>query len=175
MTSSAGTSGLIFAGSPPSSAIASRIAARSTTAGTPVKSCMSTRAGVKAISWLGSALASQRASASMSAAVTEPLPSVRSRFSSRTFSENGSRATSKRVLERVEAEDLEASGRRPRGSTRAPKLSADMGLLGEGVDGRGGSRGERLPARPGDPPRPRRPQVCGAAATIGSSAFLIEP
>ena len=36
------------------------------------------------------------ASASMSAAVTEPLPSVRSRFSSRTFSENGSRATSKR-------------------------------------------------------------------------------
>ena len=50
MTSSAGTSGLIFAGSPPIAAIASRIAARSTTAGTPVKSCSTTRAGVNAIS-----------------------------------------------------------------------------------------------------------------------------
>ena len=50
MTSSAGTSGLILFGSPPISAIASRIAARSTIAGTPVKSCITTRAGVKAIS-----------------------------------------------------------------------------------------------------------------------------
>ena len=57
---------------------------------------MSTRAGVNAISLLGCALASQLASASMSAAVTEPLPSVRSRFSSSTFSENGRRVTSKR-------------------------------------------------------------------------------
>jgi hypothetical protein len=45
MTRSTGTSGLIFCGSPPSATIASRMAARSTTAGTPVKSCMSTRAG----------------------------------------------------------------------------------------------------------------------------------
>ena len=75
-------------------AIASRIAAKSTIAGTPVKSCMTTRAGVNAISFDGSAAASQVASASMSAAVTEPLPSVRSRFSSRIFRENGSRATS---------------------------------------------------------------------------------
>jgi hypothetical protein len=45
-----------------------------------VKSCISTRAGENAISLLGSALASQLASASMSAAVTAPLPSVRSRF-----------------------------------------------------------------------------------------------
>src|SRR3954469_14376170 len=94
MTSSAGTSGSILAGSPPRSAIASRIAARSTTAGTPVKSCMTTRAGVKAISWLGSALASHRASASMSAASTAPLPSVRRRFSSRILRLNGRRATS---------------------------------------------------------------------------------
>ena len=50
MTSSAGASGLISSGSPPSRVIASRIAARSTTTGTPVKSCMITRAGVKAIS-----------------------------------------------------------------------------------------------------------------------------
>ena len=80
--------------SPPRSAIASRIAARSTTAGTPVKSCRITRAGVKAISSLGSALASQRASFSTSSAVTEPLPSVRSRFSSSTLRLKGSRATS---------------------------------------------------------------------------------
>ena len=86
MTSSAGCSGLILFGSPPIFAIASRIAARSTTAGTPVKSCMSTRAGVKAISLLGSAFASQVARASTSSRVTEPS-SVRSRFSSRTLSE----------------------------------------------------------------------------------------
>ena len=55
MTSSAGTSGLIFSGSPPSSAIASRIAARSTIAGTPVKSCITTRAGREGdlLDWLG--------------------------------------------------------------------------------------------------------------------------
>ena len=57
MTSSAGTSGLMRAGSPPIAAIASRIAARSTTAGTPVKSCISTRAGLNAISLLGLAFA----------------------------------------------------------------------------------------------------------------------
>ena len=49
MTSSAGWSGLIRFGSPPIAAIASRMAARSTTAGTPVKSCNKTRAGVKAL------------------------------------------------------------------------------------------------------------------------------
>ena len=45
MTRSTGFSGLIFCGSPPSARMPSRIAARSTTAGTPVKSCISTRAG----------------------------------------------------------------------------------------------------------------------------------
>ena len=45
MTRWHGTSGLIFCASPPSAVIASRIAARSTTQGTPVKSCISTRAG----------------------------------------------------------------------------------------------------------------------------------
>ena len=63
-------------------------------AGTPVKSCMTTRAGVKAISWLGSSLAFQLASASMSCARMDSPSSLRSRFSSRIFSENGSRATS---------------------------------------------------------------------------------
>ena len=60
ITSSAGMSGLTFAGSPPRSSIASRIAARSTIAGTPVKSCRRTRAGRKEISREGSAAAIPR-------------------------------------------------------------------------------------------------------------------
>ena len=67
--------------------MASRIAARSTTQGTPVKSCMITRAGVKAISCDGAAFGSQSSSASMSARVTLTPSSKRSRFSSRIFSE----------------------------------------------------------------------------------------
>ena len=82
------------AGSPPISAIASRIAARSTTQGTPVKSCRITRAGVNAISFEGSAFASQVASASMSSRRMPTPSSLRSRFSSSTLSEKGSRATS---------------------------------------------------------------------------------
>ncbi len=91
MTSSAGDSGLIRPGSPPSACMASRIAARSTTAGTPVKSCNTTREGVKAISVDGSADASQFASATISSAVTSIPFSLRSRFSSRIFNAKGSR------------------------------------------------------------------------------------
>ena len=87
MIRSTGTSGLIFAGSEPSSSIASRIAARSTTAGTPVKSCIRTRAGWKGISFAGSALASQVAIVSTSSAVTAAPSSSRRQFSSRTLSE----------------------------------------------------------------------------------------
>ncbi len=92
MTSSAGASGLTFAGSPPSSVTASRIVARSTTHGTPVKSCMITRAGVNWISVSGSALGSQPASARTWSAVTLAPSSVRSRFSSSTFRLNGRRS-----------------------------------------------------------------------------------
>ena len=63
-------------------------------AGTPVKSCMITRAGVKAISWLGAALASHLSRASMSSRVTLTPSSNRSRFSSRILSEKGRRARS---------------------------------------------------------------------------------
>src|SRR3546814_5359739 len=65
MTSSDGISGLIWSGWPPSLTTASRIAARSTTQGTPVKSCSTTRAGMKAISVSGSAFGSHLATASM--------------------------------------------------------------------------------------------------------------
>ena len=94
MTSSAGASGLIRAGSPPRVPMASRIAARSTIAGTPVKSCISTLAGENAISRSSAAAGSQRANASTSSAVTALPSSFRSRFSSSTFSENGSPPTS---------------------------------------------------------------------------------
>ena len=94
MIRSTGTRGLIRVASPPSSSIASRIAARSTTAGTPVKSCIRTRAGWKGISSAGSALASHFAIVSTSSAVTDSPSSSRSTFSSRTFIEYGRRATS---------------------------------------------------------------------------------
>ena len=85
MTSSAGESGLIFSASPPSSATASRMVARSTTQGTPVKSCMITRAGVNWISVSGSASSSQLPMARMWSAVMLAPSSVRRRFSSSTF------------------------------------------------------------------------------------------
>ena len=69
MTSSAGMSGLIFVGSPPRACMASRIAARSTTAGTPVRSCRMTRAGVNWISVSGSCFGSHCASAVTCSAV----------------------------------------------------------------------------------------------------------
>ena len=50
MTRSTGHNGFIFAGSPPSLVTASRIAAKSTTAGTPVKSYKMTLAGKNGIS-----------------------------------------------------------------------------------------------------------------------------
>ena len=91
MTRSTGTSGLIFWASPPSALTPSRIAARSTTAGTPVKSCIRTRAGRKPISLPALPLSSSQATKpSMSVLVTERPSSKRSRFSSSTFIEKGS-------------------------------------------------------------------------------------
>ena len=53
--------------------MASRIATRSTMHGTPVKSCISTRAGVNCTSVVGSAAGSQPASASIWPAVTQQV------------------------------------------------------------------------------------------------------
>ena len=74
-------------------ASASRIAARSTTAGTPVKSCSSTRAGWKEISVSGVALGSQASIFSTCSFFTTRPSSWRRRFSSSTFSEKGRRFT----------------------------------------------------------------------------------
>ncbi len=74
--------------------MASRMAAKSTTAGTPVKSCNTTREGVNAISVDGSALGSQLQMASMSETVTSTPFSLRSKFSNKIFKLKGNRLMS---------------------------------------------------------------------------------
>src|SRR5436190_778976 len=91
MTSSTGWSGFTFRGSPPSRTTPSRIAARSTTAGTPVKSWSSTRPGMKAISFWAFDVRSHPARVWMSSRSTNRPSSRRSRFSRRILSEYGSR------------------------------------------------------------------------------------
>ncbi len=113
MTSSAGASGLIRVGSPPRSAIASRMVARSTTQGTPVKSCMTTRAGVNWISVSGSASGSQAARARMCASVMSAPSSVRSRFSRRTFRLKGSAAAPSTAPNRNTSYDRSPTSRVP--------------------------------------------------------------
>ncbi len=92
ITSSAGASGLIFVGSPPSSPTASRMVARSTMQGTPVKSCITTRAGVNWISVSGSESGAQSPRALIWLPVTFLPSSVRRRFSSSTLRLNGRRS-----------------------------------------------------------------------------------
>ncbi|MNY26163.1 hypothetical protein D3C86_1599960 [compost metagenome] len=98
ITRSTGDSGLIRCGLPPALAIAARMAARSTTAGTPVKSCISTRAGRYWISRSERRSLSHAASALRSAPVTVFSSSQRSRFSSRTFNDIGNLSRSPRLL-----------------------------------------------------------------------------
>ena len=90
MTISAGERGLIRLGSPPRATTASRIVARSTMQGTPVKSCITTRAGVNWISVSGSAVGTHEPSASICSLVTLAPSSVRRRFSRSTLRLNGS-------------------------------------------------------------------------------------
>ena len=94
MTSSDGRSGLIRAGSPPRSRIASRMAARSTIAGTPVKSWSRTRAGRKEISRCGSSPGCHSRIARASCGSPSPAIPARTTFSRSTRSEYGRRAIS---------------------------------------------------------------------------------
>jgi hypothetical protein len=80
ITRSTGIDGSIESGSTPARWAALRIAARSTTAGTPVKSCINTRAGMKAMSPAGSG---QAASARTSSSETSRVPARRRMFSNR--------------------------------------------------------------------------------------------
>jgi hypothetical protein len=100
MIRSTGINGLTRVASPPARAIALRIAARSTVAGTPVKSCMRTRYGMKATveplappAPLAVGASDQRDSADTSSAVTSREPARRRRFSSRIFTVCGRRSS----------------------------------------------------------------------------------
>ena len=93
MIRSTSTSGETLDGSPPARAIAERIAARSTTAGTPVKSCIRTRDGMKARSAVAEPCGHD-ASARTSSSETSRVPARRRRFSSRILTVCGSRSSS---------------------------------------------------------------------------------
>lgn len=82
--------------SPPDRATALLRAARSTTAGTPVKSCINTRAGMNAME--AAVPFGHRASATTSASDTSRPPALRAMFSRRILMVCGSRATSAPVF-----------------------------------------------------------------------------
>ena len=92
MTRSTGTRGLIFFGSPPRRATAERIAARSTTTGTPVKSWRITRAGLKGSSTACGAGAFHVARRRTSSSLTSKPSQLRSTASSSTRMDTGSRS-----------------------------------------------------------------------------------
>ena len=92
-TMSTGTSGSIFFGSLPIFCAAERIAARSASSGTPVKSCRITRATVKGISSVRAAFGFQLASCLTCSGVTLMPSQWRSTDSSTTRSDTGKRAT----------------------------------------------------------------------------------
>lgn len=89
MTKSTGQSGFIFYGSPPSLFIASLIAAKSTTAGTPVKSYKITRAGLNGISICFGAFVSQFNMLFTSFYVTANSSQLRTADSNNTLIEYG--------------------------------------------------------------------------------------
>lgn len=93
MTRSTGTKGLIVFGSLPFRANSARNDAMSTTAGTPVKSCINTRAGLKGISLL-EGLDPQCKRVSIFSWVTENPSWFRRAFSNRIRMENGNRSIS---------------------------------------------------------------------------------
>src|SRR4029079_6390660 len=162
ITRSAGTNGLTRAGSPPRSAIASRITARSTIAGTPVKSWRITRAGMNGISASADWPGRQAARASTSPASTMRPPAWRRTFSSRIFSVTGARSSS---IRSPSTASRKASGRPAPRLPRAPngsELATDPPSCGRYTRLRGrvpptvaGPRPDRRPMKAwGGPDRP---------------------
>ena len=90
ITNSTGLRGLIAWASPPKRLTASRMAAKSTIAGTPVKSWRMTRAGTKDTSWSTWLSVSHFATCSISLLLTNSWSSWRIRFSKRILIQNGS-------------------------------------------------------------------------------------
>src|SRR5213593_3558164 len=102
----------------------SRMVARSTIAGTPVKSCISTRAGRNAISFSRRFAVGEDTSARTSSAETVCPSSKRSRFSSITFNENGSFETSP-------APDFSAPSNEKYSNSALPAFNVDCDLNAE--------------------------------------------
>jgi len=92
-TISTGTSGSIFCGFLPARAAAERIAARSASSGTPVKSCRMTRATVKGISSVRPAFGFQPANCLTCSGVTLTPSQLRSTDSSTMRIDTGRRDT----------------------------------------------------------------------------------
>ena len=88
MTRSTGINGLIASGFFPFRAASARKEAISTTAGTPVKSCINTLAGLKGIS-LSEAFGVQCKRVSIASLVTEKSSKLRRTFSNRIRIEKG--------------------------------------------------------------------------------------
>src|ERR1043165_6701536 len=113
--------GLIRFGSPPSCLMTSRIVARSTIAGTPVKSCINTRAGRNAISFSRPFAVGEAVSAQMSSAETVCPSSKRNKFSSITFKEKGR-------FETGPAPDFSAFSREKYSNSLLPTFNVDCEL-----------------------------------------------
>ena len=174
MTSSTGCNGLTCSGRPPRATMPSRMAARSTTQGTPVKSCSSTRAGMNDSSRWPGWRTSQVASARMSSAFTKLLSSRRSRFSSRMRSENGSRPTA--------GNPAASSAGRLKKSTASPltvsdwrvlKVLSDMDTRGELTANDQSDRHRRGNRGPGLPQRQAAP--ANGQADVGSERDPAQP
>ena len=173
MTSSTGWSGLIFFGSPPSRFMASRIAARSTTAGTPVKSWSKTRLGRKAISRSGSAFGFHCARPRMSSAVTVCSVLVAEQVLQQDLQrERQERHVEPLIGERVEPVvlvGLAVHGQRD--STRRTTWASPRPFKANGVSRRSGPRLHRVVARtrhrgPAEPLRARSGLVLGIIPQI---------
>ena len=142
MTRSAGTSGLMRAGSPPRSAIASRIAARSTTAGTPVKSWRMTRAGhERDLGLAGAARAPRGQGAHVLLGRRRRRRACRSTFSSRTLTVNGQRGRGRAPARRGGRWWM--TGRRPAGSCSVARTGSGRTRTGSWSSLHGPRRGER--------------------------------
>ncbi len=159
--------GSTFSGSPPRRATASRIAARSAMAGTPVRSCIRTRAGMNCSSRLPTSCAARlrSARARMSSAVTSTPSSRRSRFSTQNAQRirqdvRGRRRSSRAGRCRSESSPTERRDRAPKLS-RVTICEATLRLCGRRHCGRRrrhqarGRRGARR-RHPDFPSRARR-------------------
>ena len=116
-------------------------------AGTPVKSCMTTRAGVKAISLLGCAFASQVASASMSFLRDGAVAFGAEQVLEQDLEAEGQAGDVVGGLQGVESEDVE--------------FAVADAQLGAGVEAVVGHAPDVTSAAPPEPPRAPCSNGCG--------------